>query len=349
MLITFALALFAGSVYVGDYATHPKFTWCVIGGLGVLDLAFWCILFKGRQAVVVPPKLRIVSANYRAYVDGGRTFDVRECLQEMIKGDTLALDIENHNFQVNGKNYAQKDPFEYKAKRLRVQYEFDGKGPYLVERPEHKRIVLPEDTFLTDQIEEFRRERELEKKPVEEGLSTPQSSTITLGIPALSSLLGQNSTTSFDPKKYFAQAYYSPITAEIESTIKVLANQYYPNEREAFYERLIGVGTVAFHHELTWTLIYRSQLAAMEELGARGLIPVTELQKHYDEAAKKYPYRYQKYSLENWLRFMSSRILIARYPSDAKYPSEMVELSWNGKDFLKYLAHTGYIINVKEY
>src|SRR5437588_220660 len=79
----------------------------------------------------------------------------------------------------------------------------------------------------------------------------------------------------------------------------------------------------------------QSQLAALAELNSRGLIPVADLRKHYDKAVLDYPNVYSNYSFDQWMDFMKSRMLIARYPS------QMVELSFNGKDFLKYLAHVG--------
>lgn len=161
------------------------------------------------------------------------------------------------------------------------------------------------------------------------------------GIPSLSALLGQSSSVDFDAKKFFALAYYSPVTAELEKNIKAIAQKNSPNDKEAFYARFIGVGAVAYQHDVTWFIIYGSQLAAMEEMNSLGLIPVADLKKHYDEAVVKFPKTYQNYSFEQWLAFMKERLLIA------VYPSQMVELSFNGKDFLKYLAHVGKSINKK--
>jgi hypothetical protein len=168
-----------------------------------------------------------------------------------------------------------------------------------------------------------------------------QTSAVVPGIPSLSALLGQNPKTEFDAKQFFAVAHYSPITAELEENIKCVAQQYSPNDREAFYARIIGIGAVAYHHDVTWFTIYGSQLNAMAELNSRGIIPVTELKRHYDKAVVDYPRTYEHYSYEQWLDYMQSRMLIA------KYQSQMVEISFNGKDFLKYLAHVGRDVNSK--
>jgi hypothetical protein len=167
-----------------------------------------------------------------------------------------------------------------------------------------------------------------------------QTSGVIPGIPTLSALLEQNPSVEFDAKKFFAQAYYSPITAEIEKNIKVIAQQNSPNDKEAFYARFIGIGAIAYQYDVSWFTIFGSQLRALEETNSRGLIPVTDLKKHYEKAVVDYPKTFEDYSFDQWLGFMKSRMLIA------VYPSQMVELSWGGKDFLKYLAHMAW--NTKE-
>jgi hypothetical protein len=174
-----------------------------------------------------------------------------------------------------------------------------------------------------------------------QAMSPAQAPETIPGIPTLSALLGQNPSVEFNAKQFFALAHYSPITAEIEKNVRIIAQQYSPNDKEAFYARLIGVGAVAYQHDVTWFTIYGSQLLAMEETNSRGIVPVADLKKHYDKAVTNYPKTYENYSFEQWLAYMKSRMLIATYPS------QMVELSFNGKDFLKYLAHVGRKINGK--
>jgi hypothetical protein len=167
------------------------------------------------------------------------------------------------------------------------------------------------------------------------------SSAIVPGIPTLSALLGQNSKIDFDPKDFLARAHYSPITAEVEKNIKIIAQQTYPNDKEAFYARFIGVGLIAYQHDISWFTIFGSQLNALAELNSRGLIPVTDLNKHYDKAVVHYPKTYANYSFDQWLNYMKTRTLIATFPS------QMVDISFNGKDFLKYLAHVGRDVHSK--
>jgi hypothetical protein len=63
---------------------------------------------------------------------------------------------------------------------------------------------------------------------------------------------------------------------------------------------------------------------------------------YYDKAAVDYPNLYPKYSFEQWLNYLMSEQLLIRHPSD------MLEITHKGRDFLKYLAHWGRDINVKK-
>ena len=173
--------------------------------------------------------------------------------------------------------------------------------------------------------------------------SAPQSPGAMPGIPTLSGLLGQNPTVEFNSKQHFALAYYSPVTAEVEKNIKIVAQRDFPNDKEAFYARFIGIGIVVYQCDITWFLIFGCQIQALVELNSHGrTVPISDLLKHYDKAVKDYPATYTKYPFEEWLDFMKSRFLIT------VYPSQMVEISWGGKDFLKYLAHAGRDINGKK-
>jgi hypothetical protein len=165
---------------------------------------------------------------------------------------------------------------------------------------------------------------------------SPQTSGVMPGIPTLSALLGQHSNPTFNPKQFFALAYHSPITAEIENNIKEIAEKYYPNDKENFYAKFIGVGAVAYAHEVTWYSIFGSQLAAMAEMNFRGQIPIADVKKHYAKATVAFPDTYKTYSFGQWMEYLKLRMLIA------VYPSQMAELSFNGKDFLKYMAHVGW-------
>jgi hypothetical protein len=358
IVMTLALGLFGTSSYTALHENHPVFVWVTVGSFLALDSFLWFVVLRGKTAS--SNRLKIIEARYG--IDGGPDPEVtKQYLEPRIGGDSLAGFVGADLFG------AFQPVTGGLPKRVKIRYLFDGKES-IVERPEHAMLVLPEDKFLLDQIafnnyeakqrerkisaelsraQEAHRQCEEDRKSLEQDkanreleiTNVPQSP---LGIPALSSLLGQSPATTFDPKKWFALAYYSPVTAEVEKNIKLIADQNYPTEREAFYMRFIGVGIVAYAHEFTWALIFRSQIEVMEELSSRGLMPISDVRKHYDAVLQKHPDR-ATYSFEDWLGFLQSRLLLV------KYPSEMVELSWNGKDFLKYLAHAGHNANERKY
>lgn len=104
---------------------------------------------KLKLAAQKPPsKLVIHSANYAAVNGKGKTCDVTKFMRQIIVGDCLVHDIESHSFQIGGENFVPKDPCFGEPKRLQVTYSYDGEPETTVERPEHSRIVLPQDTGI---------------------------------------------------------------------------------------------------------------------------------------------------------------------------------------------------------
>lgn len=99
-------------------------------------------------------KLAIHSAKYSARRRGD-VYDVTDCLRQMIRGDSLVLQIQNGNFCVGDKNFVPKDPCEGKKKWLDVEYSFNGGVPAQISRREDYRMVLPEDTQVKQVIEEL--------------------------------------------------------------------------------------------------------------------------------------------------------------------------------------------------
>lgn len=115
----------------------------------------------GIQKVATSAKTRsrldISSAVYSAIEGGGTAYDVTEFMRQIVTGDSLVLDIENHNFVNGDRNFVPTDPKPFKPKQLRLTYSFDNGQAVTIERPEHSRLVLPEDSELG------RRRLELEK------------------------------------------------------------------------------------------------------------------------------------------------------------------------------------------
>jgi hypothetical protein len=145
-----------------------------------------------------------------------------------------------------------------------------------------------------------------------------------------------SSSTKFDAERYFRTAYHSPLTEEVEVNIKKAAADNQPNDREGFYVKFIGVGFVAYVYDTIWFAIYGSQLLALLELNRRsGLLPLAGIKHFYDKAVASNPIQYAHYTFDQWLGFMKTQLLLIVHPSN------MVELTIRGKDFLKYLLHNG--------
>jgi len=146
--------------------------------------------------------------------------------------------------------------------------------------------------------------------------------------------LGAQSPVNFDAPLFFRTAYHSNWTRDVENRIRLAAHQNEPNDHESFYARFIGIGYVAYHHDMTWAYIYKSQVLMLTELNRRGgMMASADARPFYDRATAEYPSVYGNYSFDQWLAFIIGRVLILRHPSD------MLEITVGGRDFLSYLAH----------
>jgi hypothetical protein len=152
----------------------------------------------------------------------------------------------------------------------------------------------------------------------------------------------QNSTSpqlfppvQFDASGYFRTAYHSQFTADIEKRIGIAADQNKQQfATDEFYRKFIGVGLVAYFHDITWAYIWKSQMLMLEELNRHGgIMPLAEAKKFYDQAVIDYPSNYKTYSFDQWLNFMLAQTLMIRHPSD------MLEITVRGRDYLSYSAH----------
>jgi len=131
---------------------------------------------KSSIAVTKPSKLVIHFAEYRAPQRWSAKPDVTDCLRHMIVGDSLILEIQNGNFWVGDKNYVPNDPCEGKKKWLHVEYSFDGRPQCTIQRPEGYRLVLPEDTFVKEEIDRIQDETRRENAQKDSELSRAQES-----------------------------------------------------------------------------------------------------------------------------------------------------------------------------
>lgn len=139
----------------------------------------------------------------------------------------------------------------------------------------------------------------------------------------------------FDAAKYFMTAYQSAFTADVEKRVKIAASQNTQTcDPEEFYSQFIGIGLVAYLHDITWAYIWRSQFLMLIELSRNGgIMPLSGARSFYEKGAVEYPRNYKSYTFEQWLAFMLTQGLLIRHPS------EMLEITVRGRDFLSYSAH----------
>jgi len=174
------------------------------------------------------------------------------------------------------------------------------------------------------------------KNPV---LSNPQSVTPAAAeVQALAAAPGVTAQLpNFNFDNYFRLAYISNLTEQTERDIKILVAQQHPKDREDTLAKFIGIGFWGYMHEATWAYIFRSQVLALTELNRRlGLMPVPDAQPFYEEAKAGNAGFYANYSFDQWLNFMQAYQLLIRHPS------EMLEITLRGRDFLKFLTHWGW-------
>ena len=142
--------------------SHGSVVWLVCGlllfAVGIVSSGY--SLYRRWKAASRSSKLVIHSASYAAFTGIGKDYDVTEFLRLIIAGDSLVLDIENHNFVIGDNNWVPKDPKPSTKKRLQVTYSYDGGQPTTIERPEGSRLVLPEDSLLGQELARIKRQYE---------------------------------------------------------------------------------------------------------------------------------------------------------------------------------------------
>jgi hypothetical protein len=150
-------------------------------------------------------------------------------------------------------------------------------------------------------------------------------------------LLPGDTPVAFDAAQHFRVSYQSAWTIDVEKRIKIAADQnknLFPPEE--FYAKLIGIGLVAYKHDITWAYIYKSQLQMLGEMVKQGgFLPIIEARKFYDQAARDNPNGYANYSFEKWLGYVETQGHFLRKPGD------VLEITMGGRDFLAYLAFYG--------
>ena len=147
---------------------------------------------------------------------------------------------------------------------------------------------------------------------------------------------------TFNSVDFFRTAFYSSLQDVAANSFRTEAERARPRDRESFYLDVLTVGSLAYLYDEIWWQLYRSQLRGLLELNKKnGIVPIAVFRRFYDEAAAEFPERYKATSFEVWMKFLSDSNLLKIHPT------EMVEITIQGKDFLKYLLHRGRTEEVK--
>lgn len=134
-----------------------------------------------------------------------------------------------------------------------------------------------------------------------------------------------------------------PMLQEVEQRIEMLAAQHKnATEREKWLLRTLSAAVLSYMYDTIWFTIYRSQLEALLELNRRGVLNVNEVKPFYDAAVAAYPRAYKNYTLDSWLNYLRTQVLIVETGVN-------VQVSTRGKDFLKYLVQCGRSEKNREY
>jgi len=106
-------------------------------------------------------------------------------------------------------------------------------------------------------------------------------------------------------------------------------------DRERVLIRLLAGLAVVQGFERTYTLIWGSQIFALQFLNSAGSVSIELLRPWYDQAAAREPELYAAYTFDQWLGFLQMSLLVLR-------AGDTVSVSLEGREFLKYLLHQGY-------
>jgi hypothetical protein len=200
-------------------------------------------------------------------------------------------------------------------------------------------VALAWQTALQSKEDHERTIREGQRDQTQQGMATQiaQLATVVTSKETKPSVeMNLYPPVEFDAVTYFNLSYHSNWTQDLEKRIRIAAHKNEPNNVEDFYARFIGVGYAAYHHDMTWAYVYKSQILMLTELNHRGgLMPLTAAQPYYDKGKEEKPDIYATYPIDKWIEFMRGRQLLIRHPTD------MLEITIGGRDFLKYLTHYG--------
>ena len=202
---------------------------------------------------------------------------------------------------------------------------------------------LTTQLFLQSREDDKRDEKDAKRDQIQQNLVAqleqlaPKATDTSKGLMAVATGSPQplSPPVLFDAANYFRTAYHSLLTEDVEKRIRIAAEQNKPYcSPEDFYTKFIGTGLVAYIHDITWAYIFKSQILMLTELNRRGgFLPISDAQAFYHQAVTDYPNIYTNYSFQQWMNFMLEQGLFIAHPSN------MLEITVRGRDFLAYSGH----------
>lgn len=134
----------------------------------------------------------------------------------------------------------------------------------------------------------------------------------------------------------FFKDYSSSLIPETETNIRARAEKHKAGaEREAFLITTCARIVIVGFNEQLWISIYKSQIRALEELNKQAA-KIDSLQHFYAAGLREEPRLYGNgaYSFTSWLAYLKTFYLVAEV-------GDSMSIAPRGREFLKYLVHTG--------
>lgn len=119
---------------------------------------------------------------------------------------------------------------------------------------------------------------------------------------------------------------------EIKQRLEEL--QLTPDQLKQLMADTSAVIVMVIDFENTFSLIYGSQIVALQDLNSVPGRRAEEARGFYERGVKASPELYQNYSFDQWLGFMKSKGLINQ-------DGDVVGITDAGRDFLRYMVQTG--------
>lgn len=136
----------------------------------------------------------------------------------------------------------------------------------------------------------------------------------------------------------------TPMYEAVEQDMRTRLEKTAPNDVEVQLSWAIRVAANAMidrDMEVTYRIIFGSQIAALKEANLRGgSIAVVRAQEIYEQAKARHPDLYEALSFEAWAEFPITRGLASR-PDEPITPESRSNLTEAGKQFLLFLTAKG--------